>query len=288
VAESDDNDPSSQLAEVLDRSLHYLLSRVTLGVSPMGFSEAYFDWLVHLMLSPGKQLQLWQKGFRKAAHLTARLCRCAAKPSLAGSPCISPLPQDKRFNAAAWQQWPFNAIHQGFLLQQQWWHNATTGIRGVTPHHERVLGFACQQMLDVVAPSQLHPTNPEILAKTRSEGGRNLVQGWINLLEDWERAAIVVTARVNSSCTMVNRNAGSSTRILIDRLLAGDRPAGYRSRPNSHNAVATAVAQGCADWGLTIKTAARRYNLGFIPVQDEQYDFVVPKSRVLPVAARSA
>jgi len=92
--------------------------------------------------------------------------------------------------------------------------------------------------------------------------------------------AAVVAACENSSCTMVNRNAGSGTRILIDRLLAGERPAGYWSQPKSHDAVATAVAQGCADWGLTIKTAARRYNLGFIPVQDEQYDFVVPKSRV--------
>jgi putative molybdopterin biosynthesis protein len=47
--------------------------------------------------------------------------------------------------------------------------------------------------------------------------------------------AAVAAARVNCSCTMVNRNAGSGTRILIDRLLAGERPAGYQSQPNSHN-----------------------------------------------------
>jgi putative molybdopterin biosynthesis protein len=78
---------------------------------------------------------------------------------------------------------------------------------------------------------------------------------------------------------MVGRNAGSGTRILIDRLLAGKRPAGYWSQPKSHNAVAAAVAQGRADWGLTIQTVARQYDLGFIPVQDEHYDFVVPISR---------
>jgi len=92
-------------------------------------------------------------------------------------------------------------------------------------------------------------------------------------------AAVAVT-RAHSGCRMVNRNAGSGTRILIDRLLAGDRPAGYWSQPNTHNAVAAAVAQCRADWGLTIKTVARHYNLGFIPVQDEYYDFVVPMSRV--------
>jgi len=67
---------------------------------------------------------------------------------------------------------------------------------------------------------------------------------------------------------------------LIDRLLNGARPPGYWSQPKSHNAVAAAVAQGRADWGVTIVTVARQYGLGFIPVQDEHYDFVVPKARL--------
>jgi polyhydroxyalkanoate synthase subunit PhaC len=189
ISTGEDDDPSSEFAEVLDRSVHYLFSRATLGLSPMGLSAAYFDWLVHLWSSPGKQLQLWQKGFRKAVRLAAHLYRYAADRAQAGSPCISPLAQDQRFRGEAWQQWPFNAIHQGFLLQQQWWHNATTGVRGVSQHHERVLEFACRQMLDVFAPSNFILTNPEILSKTQREGGQNLVRGWINLLEDWERAA---------------------------------------------------------------------------------------------------
>src|SRR5262245_5456996 len=92
--------------------------------------------------------------------------------------------------------------------------------------------------------------------------------------------AAVAATRAHTSCRMVSRNAGSGTRILIDRLLKGSRPPGYWSQPKSHNAVATAVAQGRADWGLTIKTVARRYDLGFIPIQDEHYDFVVPTSRL--------
>jgi putative molybdopterin biosynthesis protein len=39
------------------------------------------------------------------------------------------------------------------------------------------------------------------------------------------------------------------------------------------------VAQGRADWGMTIASVARQHALGFLPVQDEQYDFAVPKSR---------
>jgi putative molybdopterin biosynthesis protein len=87
------------------------------------------------------------------------------------------------------------------------------------------------------------------------------------------------TARSDAGCLMVCRNAGSGTRILIDRLLEGARPTGYWSQPKSHNAVAVAVAQGRADWGVTIESVARQYGLGFIPIQDEHYDFAVPTAR---------
>ncbi|WP_083656213.1 molybdopterin biosynthesis protein [Mongoliimonas terrestris] len=72
---------------------------------------------------------------------------------------------------------------------------------------------------------------------------------------------------------MVNRNAGSGTRLLMDRLLKGLRPAGYWNQPKSHNAVGAAVAQGRADWGLAIEPVARDNGLGFLAVGPEHYDF---------------
>ena len=92
--------------------------------------------------------------------------------------------------------------------------------------------------------------------------------------------AAIDAALAAPDCLMVNRNAGSGTRILTDRLLAGTRPPGYWSQPKSHNAVAVAVAQGRADWGIAIDTVARQYGLAFIPAQDEHYDFVVPRARL--------
>lgn len=90
----------------------------------------------------------------------------------------------------------------------------------------------------------------------------------------------LAAALADPACLMVGRNAGSGTRILLDRLLEGRRPPGYWSQPKSHNAVALAVAQGRADWGMTIHSVARQYDLGFLPMQDEHYDFVVPKTRL--------
>jgi putative molybdopterin biosynthesis protein len=78
---------------------------------------------------------------------------------------------------------------------------------------------------------------------------------------------------------MVSRNAGAGTRVLIDTLLAGARPAGYANQPKSHNAVAAAIAQGRADWGVAIEPVAKLYGLGFLPVAPEHYDFLVVESR---------
>jgi putative molybdopterin biosynthesis protein len=74
---------------------------------------------------------------------------------------------------------------------------------------------------------------------------------------------------------MVNRNQGAGTRILIDRLLGDVRPDGYWNQPRSHNAVAAAVAQHRADWGVTIAPVAHASGLGFIPLTEEHYDFAL-------------
>lgn len=88
-----------------------------------------------------------------------------------------------------------------------------------------------------------------------------------------------LAAAQDPDCILVNRNAGSGTRILTDRLLGAARPTGYWSQAKSHNAVAVAVAQGRADWGVAIESVAALYGLGFLPLQAEHYDFVIPNDR---------
>jgi putative molybdopterin biosynthesis protein len=97
-------------------------------------------------------------------------------------------------------------------------------------------------------------------------------------------AEAVRRAAADPALLLVNRNAGSGTRLLLDGLLGRARPPGYANQPASHNAVAAAVAQGRADWGVAIEGAARAYGLGFLPLADEHYDFFLPEAR----AARPA
>lgn len=90
---------------------------------------------------------------------------------------------------------------------------------------------------------------------------------------------VFLTAAVGGGLRMVNRNAGSGTRVLIDRLLGNARPAGYLHQARTHHGVAAAIEQGRADWGMTLDTIAARSGLEFLFVQDERYDLVVRDDR---------
>ena len=94
-----------------------------------------------------------------------------------------------------------------------------------------------------------------------------------------QAVAAVTTDTTDTTALMVNRNAGAGTRVLIDNLLKGKRPPGYANQPKSHNAVAAAIAQGRADWGVAIEPVAKLYGLGFLPLAPEHYDFLVVDKR---------
>jgi polyhydroxyalkanoate synthase len=175
------------LADIVDRSLNASAARFTAGLSPAALAEAYLDWATHLAFAPGKRLQLIDKAARKTLRFANYARRCALQGGKADC-CIEPLPQDRRFAAEEWQRWPFNLVHQSFLLTQQWWHNATTGVRGVTKQHENMAEFATRQFLDMVSPSNFLFTNPELIQQTTRSGGMNFMHGFQNFVEDWERA----------------------------------------------------------------------------------------------------
>ena len=180
-----DSSTATAFADVLNRATHASLAKATMGLSPASLLAAYSDWLIHLLLAPGKQIQLTEKAMRKLLRLQHYVLS-SVMSGFDAEPCIAPLPQDRRFKSDAWARWPFSFFYQSHLLAQQWWHVATTGVPGVSKQHERVLEFTARQILDLFAPSNFLPTNPEILAKVQATGGRNLAQGYRNFLEDWK------------------------------------------------------------------------------------------------------
>jgi len=168
-----------------------------------------------------------------------------------------------------------------------------TGLRTKSLHVGSLGGLAAVRRgeCDVAGVHLMDPATGEY-NRGFLEAGMELVPGYRRLQglvyrrEDarfraaQDVAAAVAAGLADPECVMVNRNAGSGTRILIDQLLGEARPPGYGVQAKSHNAVASAVAGARADWGVAIDTVARLYGLGFIPLQEEHYDFVVPTSRL--------
>ena len=183
-----DSYAATAFAEVLDRSVHASMARFTVGLSPMTLIGAYADWAAHLSYSPGKQLQLAEKAVRKWLRLVTYVNHRGLAADVC-EPCIEPLPQDKRFLDQAWRKFPYDLVYQSFLLTQQWWHNATTGIHGVNAQNEKIVAFGTRQWLDVFSPSNHLLGNPEVVERTAREMGMNLVRGAQNFVEDWERLA---------------------------------------------------------------------------------------------------
>ena len=168
---------------------------------------------------------------------------------------------------------------------------ATEGIRARTLAVGSLGGLAAAKRGECdIAPAHLLDPATGTYNQPFLAPGMRLVPGWRRVqgvvfrpgdprFEGLAGAEAVAAVAADPACLLVNRNAGSGTRILLDGLLAGVKPAGYANQPKSHNAVAAAVAQGRADWGVAIATVARTYGLGFLPLADEHYDFFLPEAR---------
>ena len=141
-----------------------------------------------------------------------------------------------------------------------------------------------------LAPIHLMDPQTGIYNEQYAKDGLTLVRGWQRMqgivfrkgdarFEGTNAQEALRAALADRDCIMVNRNAGAGTRILIDRLLAAARPPGYGNQPRSHNAVAAAVAQDRADWGVAIRPVAAMYGLGFVELAPENYDFLLVEAR---------
>lgn len=187
VLDDADFDASSgpEAFRAVDRAVTGLRARVTGGLSMAAMGLAYWDWAMHLAAAPGKQAELALKAWRKMVRFTNYALATSIDRTV--PPCISPLKGDNRFRAPAWQDWPYRLWYQGFLLNQQFWHNATHGVPGVSPHHEALVSFMARQVLDMTSPSNSPFTNPEVARRSRETLGLNYVNGLRNAVEDASR-----------------------------------------------------------------------------------------------------
>ncbi len=157
------------------------------SISPESSLLAWTDWASHLANSPGKQSELLAFAGALSEQWMSLLKKGLVSPDQeAAAP--EPLPaNDRRFNDPAWDQWPYNLYRSSFLIQSQWWEQATQDVWGVDPQHERLMAFGAKQWLEMVSPTNSALFNPVVLKKTIEEQGANLARGMSNFLDDLRR-----------------------------------------------------------------------------------------------------
>ncbi|MDH6261592.1 alpha/beta fold hydrolase [Bradyrhizobium sp. BR13661] len=212
IAEKPSAKPVSE-SYPFDRSFHAMLARFTSGISPAALLLAWLDWSIHLAAAPQRRTEIASDILRD----TGRFLEAAAHAMSPGQKpwsVIRPVGRDRRFREPQWEAAPFNVLAQAFLLGEHWWHDATTGVRGVSRANEAIVEFSVRQMLDMLAPSNFALTNPEVLEKTFQSGGENFFFGWQNWCGDLMRMLSVAESAGNNQFVVGQTVAVSPGKVV--------------------------------------------------------------------------
>ncbi len=168
-------------AQDLQQVMRTQLAAVTGGLAPEDYIQAFWDWYLRLAAGPDKQTALMQSAAKAMVDNVSFAMQAATGQTL------PPAPEDKRFAAAAWNQWPFNVYARSFLNWSALMQEAVSNVPGIAPRSEQLMQFLGKQSLDAVNPANHLACNPELLEATRAESGQNLVRGFNHWLEDIDR-----------------------------------------------------------------------------------------------------
>jgi polyhydroxyalkanoate synthase len=168
------------------RQLLAAIGQVTGGMSPQAFGGAWVNVLSRLAIAPGRQLELAQAAVRKSIEL-AQFTGQAVTAGEPVAPQAAGTPYAHRFADPAWSKFPFNVLAQGFLSGAEFAREAVRAVPGASDDAQNIVGFTVREGLEVLAPDNYLPTNPELLARTREERGQNLLRGVRNLADDLQR-----------------------------------------------------------------------------------------------------
>ncbi|MBT8059094.1 MAG: alpha/beta fold hydrolase [Gammaproteobacteria bacterium] len=167
-------------ASSLDHEFKAALSRAFNGMSPIEIVLSYLDWLSHLAISPGRQLQLAQSLVSKCVQLGFYNIAALLRRPVQGP--ASKL--ERRVSGENWQRWPFNVLAQAHQTAKDWWDEAGSDVAGVSNSHQELARFITGQVLDLWSPANFPLTNPDVHQATRDQKGLNLARGLKHLAGD--------------------------------------------------------------------------------------------------------
>jgi polyhydroxyalkanoate synthase subunit PhaC len=175
------------ISDDASRELLAAIAQWTGGMSPQALGGAWWNVMSRLALAPGRQAQLAQAALQKAIALAQFTGSALQGPGQPVAPQAEGTPYANRFADPAWAKFPFNVLAQSFITASELAREAVAGVPGTDAAAENVVGFTVREGLELLAPDNYLPTNPQLLEQTRAERGRNLVRGMKYLAEDVRR-----------------------------------------------------------------------------------------------------
>ncbi|HSW33064.1 MAG TPA: alpha/beta fold hydrolase [Steroidobacteraceae bacterium] len=168
-----------------DLSRHFLatMAQWTGGLSPQAFGGAWLNVLTRLAVAPGRQAEL----ARAALQKTLALAQFSGAALQGEAPRAAGTPYANRFADPAWAKFPFNVLAESFISVSDWAREAVRNVPGADAAAENIVGFTVREGLELVAPDNYLPTNPQLIRQTVDENGRNLLRGVKHLAEDVTR-----------------------------------------------------------------------------------------------------
>ena len=162
--------------------------------------EVFMQAYQQLLTDPAKlaeaQVNLWQ-GYMDLWQATARRMVGGDAETI-----VEPDADDRRFRDDEWRDNAiFDYLKQSYLLSSNWVQDLMGGVEGLDGKTKKKLDFYTKLYVDALSPTNFAATNPEVLRATAETRGENLVKGFENLLDDFERGKGQLSVR------MVDENA---------------------------------------------------------------------------------
>ena len=153
----------------------------------MGIARAFFDAWVKIASDPAQLMQTQMKAWQDYAALwqNTLLAMSGQKPA----PTIDAQKGDRRFRHEDWQnKFLFDYLKQSYLIASRHLHQSMCEVQGLDETAAKKVDFYTRQYIDALSPTNFALTNPQVLAETARTGGKNLLKGFNNLLDDLARA----------------------------------------------------------------------------------------------------
>jgi polyhydroxyalkanoate synthase len=155
------------------------------GSSPqqdeLGVAQAFMDMMAKMLTNPYQlaqaQMNLVWDYFSLWQHSSLRFM------GMQTPPVAAPAKGDKRFKE---EHFLFDFIKQSYLITARHIHDSVSGVKGLDDHTQDKVNFFTRQFIDAMSPSNFAHTNPEVFRETVQTNGKNLLNGFNNLLRDLE------------------------------------------------------------------------------------------------------